>query len=545
MEILSLENLLKEVDKDTLNESLYSKDVAELTQIFNSKENLSKILICYYGNYFFSYEHNRYIILSLFNLNEINEKSDIFFNIQYTYYLKAKLDIAKKKWITGSKIVLFFQELLWEKYKYKLEESYLPISISYRKPSYEYINKQFLPELFDYQLDMKNKLINFLNNSNNAIMLQMPTGSGKTRVAVESIINKINKEDSFNIIWLAHSKELCEQAISSFKKVANKKINKRFKIIRFFGSFNIAEYDINKNSIVFTSLQKMHSISNKKLFNYLSNISNLIIFDEAHKLLAKTYLNIVKNIKKNSPEIKLIGLSATPGRHIDKKLENKTLSDEFEANLIKPKYTNTIKTLTERGILSKLKRKTIQGSNEIVYMSQKELNHFTTFNELSSKTLEKLANDQCRNNLIVNEIINEIDKKKQCLVFACSTNHAKILSTMLAMREYKSGFITSDMNSSSRAGSISDFDNKNINVLINYGILSTGFDSPSIESLFITRPTNSIVLYSQMIGRGMRGKKVGGTEFCTIIDVIDNISGFTSNQDIIYNYFNGYWDENI
>mgnify|MGYP002526223809 CR=1 FL=1 len=58
------------------------------------------------------------------------------------------------------------------------------------------------------------------------------------------------------------------------------------------------------------------------------------------------------------------------------------------------------------------------------------------------------------------------------------------------------------------------------NIIINYGILTTGFDSPMIESLFITRPTQSIVLYSQMIGRGLRGPEVGGTKECIVVDVI-------------------------
>jgi len=78
-------------------------------------------------------------------------------------------------------------------------------------------------------------------------------------------------------------------------------------------------------------------------------------------------------------------------------------------------------------------------------------------------------------------------------------------------------------------------------VLINYGILSTGFDAPNIGAVIITRPTSSMVLYSQMIGRGLRGPKVGGREECLLIDVKDNFIGY-GDQQIMYDFFDGYWE---
>ena len=78
-------------------------------------------------------------------------------------------------------------------------------------------------------------------------------------------------------------------------------------------------------------------------------------------------------------------------------------------------------------------------------------------------------------------------------------------------------------------------------MLCNFGILSTGFDAPNTDTVFITRPTNSAVLYSQMIGRGMRGPAVGGTATCNVIDVIDNIIGY-GDSDKVYRYFDEYWN---
>ena len=68
-----------------------------------------------------------------------------------------------------------------------------------------------------------------------------------------------------------------------------------------------------------------------------------------------------------------------------------------------------------------------------------------------------------------------------------------------------------------------DFKNKNLQVLCNDRLISTGFDAPKTDTIIIAKPTFSIVLYSQIIGRGLRGPEIGGTDYCKIIDVKDNI----------------------
>ena len=85
---------------------------------------------------------------------------------------------------------------------------------------------------------------------------------------------------------------------------------------------------------------------------------------------------------------------------------------------------------------------------------------------------------------------------------------------------------------------IKDRDN-DVNIIINYGVLTTGFDAKNIECVFITRPTKSIILYSQMIGRGLRGPLMGGTEECLLIDLKDNLENY--NQEETFDYFNNYW----
>ena len=94
--------------------------------------------------------------------------------------------------------------------------------------------------------------------------------------------------------------------------------------------------------------------------------------------------------------------------------------------------------------------------------------------------------------------------------------------------------------SSDRAQSIKDFKDSNLKVLVNFGVLTTGFDAPNIKAVIIARPTTSIVLYSQMLGRGLRGPLMGGEDECDIIDIKDNIINMPSSNQA-YMFFKEYF----
>lgn len=97
------------------------------------------------------------------------------------------------------------------------------------------------------------------------------------------------------------------------------------------------------------------------------------------------------------------------------------------------------------------------------------------------------------------------------------------------------------MRKGSRRRIVDGFRTGEYDVLFNYGVLSTGFDAPRIKTIIITRPTASIVLYSQMIGRGLRGPKMGGSEICNLIDIKDNYTNFGGVEDV-YTFFEEYWN---
>ena len=151
--------------------------------------------------------------------------------------------------------------------------------------------------LFSHQLTAAKKVSAILKEDGGRVLLHMPTGSGKTRTAMHIISGHFNDElavkESSLVFWLADSEELCAQAADEFAKawgslgLAEKTIN------RFFGQYSCQLEDLNEGLVV-ASLQKLNSaFKNQGQRNQILDRSSLVVFDEAHRILAPTYSSIV------------------------------------------------------------------------------------------------------------------------------------------------------------------------------------------------------------------------------------------------------------
>jgi DNA repair protein RadD len=125
-------------------------------------------------------------------------------------------------------------------------------------------------------------------------------------------------------------------------------------------------------------------------------------------------------------------------------------------------------------------------------------------------------------------------------VFACTVEHSRLLAAALTLEGCSAGHLDSSLSRSARQEVVRRLHAGSLSVLVNYGVLSTGFDAPEISAVVITRPTTSVVLYSQMVGRGLRGPESGGAAKCVLIDVKDNFHSFGAVDDV-YAAFAGYW----
>ncbi len=477
-------------------------------------------------------------------------------------------EFANTKWKISKvvKVFLDFFEIDADKY-FKRDDYSYEVSVEEVCPGQiSESNKRFF-ELQDYQFIIKQQSLNRLKNNYiipRNILIRMPTGTGKTKTSMHIITNYIANimENEGIVLWITDRRELLEQACNSFKNTWEHLGNEKIKLYRLWDKYDFNEEEI-EDGIMFASIQKLERIRNKSKYEKIHEKVKLIIYDEAHVAMAPETRKILRDLncrdnvrKKYKP---MIGLTATPGRTDE--LESKVLSDMFDnysidinptilnqINLSKNEYANfnednkIIKYLQERRILSKLETKQLEYEG----LSKEELKEiFTQLKQIKDgkdfpeKILKKIETNKSRNKAILKEL-KELDEKGiPTIVFACSIEHGKTLSAILTMNGIYNVEVYGETSNSQRKENIKKFKNNEVKILINYGVLTTGFDSTNIKCVLITRPTNSVSLYSQMIGRGLRGPEMGGNETCLLIDIQDNLKQYS--VETAFEHFNKFW----
>jgi len=430
-------------------------------------------------------------------------------------------------------------------------------------------------ELLDYQFIVKQKILNIINSDIPVpkTLIHMPTGTGKTKTTMHTIVNhySFNLNKKGLIIWMAHTTELLQQAYETLETTWKHIGMGSATIYRLWENHNLQfEEEEEVNGFLLCGFQKLISVmkNNPKLFDKLCKECVLVIVDEAHKAVAVETKKVIDELIKQKQGMRnraLLGLTATPGRNTNDLGENKSLVNMFEnriisidtdilnaINLDKFKLNNSspekdvIRYLQDRKILATIDRKKLSYD---VSLSEDELNKLKIqatangYEDFSKDFLKIIGQNKKRNMKILNELINLNMKKIPTIVFTCSVEQGRLLSSALTLKGVKNGCVFGDMDSQQRQQNIKQFKDRfdDINILINYEVLTTGFDATNIQCVFITRPTQSIVLYSQMIGRGLRGPKMGGNEKCLLIDIEDNLDRYCS-ESMAFNHFNNYWN---
>ena len=439
--------------------------------------------------------------------------------------------------------------------EHELVSPYSPIDI--KDPNIE-IPKEFLC-LHDYQKRVKDTATKILiEDQKKKFMIHMPTGSGKTKTCVETMIDYMRtviSEDGF-VIWFAHSKELCEQSYTTLKNMWQFRGDESVDFYKVFGDTDINLDIVNKKrAVLFIGFQKFNSILTSKSTDAISfrtkiaNRAKLVVVDEAHKSMAPTYKKAIDYCQSNFNDCKLIGLTATPGRTNEGSEENKFLAEYFDDNLI------TIKDAY--GVEQDNPLKYLQEENVLAEIDDEILNFDLTINtplssnaeELSESQLAEIANqaviNPSRNITILEKVKERIEKNSEesILIFAASTAHCIVLDMILKKENISSKYILGSSKKEERVQSIEDFKNKKINVLINYSVLSTGFDAPLLNTLIIARTINSKILGSQIIGRALRGERNGGNKRNNIIVLKDNITGL--DPSFLFSYWEEFWGNKV
>jgi superfamily II DNA or RNA helicase len=409
-------------------------------------------------------------------------------------------------------------------------------------PAFEDIEPHIpLPALHDYQRELVGRLHQILSaaEGKNRTLLSLPTGAGKTRTAVEALLGWWGARDDSKpyILWAAQSDELCEQAVEAFREVwvdsGGKGSRKTLRLYRCWGGYN-ALPEAYGDGVIVASIQKLYEIiSTDAGSDLLSDFADdvcAIVVDEAHHAVASSYTAVMETFgitfgRAPATPVPLIGLSATPYRGTDHE-ENKKLARRFSNQLLVPSMLGEepIQTLRERKILARVDHRVLETGLHFE-LNEAEEQRYQQMGQLPDSFLRKVGEDPLRNALLLQTML-DLPADWPVLFFGCSVEHASAVAILLRRARRTAAVVIGATRRATRRHLIDEFRAGRIQVLCNYGVLTTGFDAPRIRAVVIARPTTSVVLYEQMIGRGMRGPLNGGTEICTVIDLADNINRF-------------------
>jgi len=532
---IDLDDLASAVSSDILNKI---KELVLPIDAEFSKKEIIKCILSIYGDDLLAEKRLRQLIFYTIQPDKLQFLTKKYCKRSFHKAYDNSLKLSELPWKFGIDFVSEVADTL------ELPKNYLPAESEKLPTTFEiYPPAKYYP-LHDYQEEIKDRIVTELLSSNYRFLIQMPTGSGKTRTIIQSIVQyiQIKKiiEKGKNILWLAHTEELCEQALFTFINLWPHLSQDSIIVHRCYGNHSISITG-DKGALIFGTFQKLSSLLNNDSYfiKSLKTRLSIIVIDEAHKSTAKTYSALIDFLLKDS-DCKLIGATATPGRNTDNMKANSELAEFFNGRLLALSFsTNPIIELRNKGVLSYLQHKIIESKLDIL-LNESETVAIKINGDFSMPTLKKLSENSKRNNLIVKLIEEEILKDNPCLVFTCSVEHAKVLNASMNYKNYSSVALDSKTTNTRRKNIINDFKIGKYNVLFNYGILSTGFDAPNVRTIIITRPTSSVVLYSQMIGRGLRGPKMGGARECNLIDIKDNFKNF-GGVELVYDSFEEYW----
>lgn len=396
--------------------------------------------------------------------------------------------------------------------------------------------------LFSYQRRAAKKVKHYLSKHPRRVLLHLPTGAGKTRTAMNIITDHLRNNEPTLVIWLAYSEELCEQAIAEFQKAWNFLGDRPISTYRFWGSHDL-NLDQIKDGLIVAGLAKVYNAAKKSIsfINRLGVKTTLVVIDEAHQAIAPTYQLILDALVIPYENTSLLGLTATPGRtwadiETDAKLAKFFAQQKVTLEI--EGYKNPIDYLVDQQYLAKANYRSLYYKTGIEISAQ-DINRINRDLDIPKYILNRFGEDEHRNLSIILDVEELTQRHQRIIVFCTSVEHAHLLSSILYFRGFKSDYVTGNTPKEKRELIINNFKDNHPEpkILCNYGVLTTGFDAPKTSAVVIARPTKSLVLYSQMVGRAIRGVKAGGNPTAEIVTVIDHqLSGFASVAEAFQNW---------
>jgi len=318
------------------------------------------------------------------------------------------------------------------------------------------------------------------------------TGTGKTIISAFDFSRFYTENPEAKFLFIAHREEILKQAQSAYRGVLKNSS---------FGELWVGNNKPNKYNHLFASIQSLNSqldtlALNEAHFDY-------IVIDEVHHVSAKSYRAVLKHF---SPHI-LLGLTATPERH-----DGADILTDF-CNVIAAEI-RLPEAINQRH-LSPFQYFAIDDDTDLRQISWSkgrydiaELTRLYTYND--QRVLRILQS--------LDEIVTDISQ--MCaLAFCVSKEHANFMAQKFTLKNIACGVLTSD-NSKDRDILQQQLKSKQINILFVVDIFNEGVDIPELDTLLFLRPTESLTIFLQQLGRGLR--LTDNKECCTVLDFVGN-----------------------
>ena len=386
--------------------------------------------------------------------------------------------------------------------------------------------------LFDHQRSAVRRLEPLLAQDCRRAVLHLPTGVGKTRTAMHVVADWLRRYDPSVVVWLASGRELLEQAALAFQMAWNHLGTRPLQVGTMWADRmpNLERFGDGFLAVGLAKGWAMLSRTDPDWATRLAPRVRLVVFDEAHQSIARTYRRVTEELTLDF-RCALLGLTATPGRTWADIDEDGGLAEFFAGNKVTLEVPskNPIAYLIDNGFLARPRFRTLLAEPGLD-MTGRELAHISDALDIPDEIVASLSMSE----QYIAAVLRAIDEllatgHRRVLVFAATVSHARVLTAVLVARHVRSDVVTGSTPVRVRGRAIRTFmsDDEAPMVLVNFGVLTTGFDAPKASAAVIARPTKSLVLYSQMVGRAIRGPKAGGTETCEIVTVVDpGLPGF-------------------
>ena len=320
-------------------------------------------------------------------------------------------------------------------------------------------------QLRDYQQEMLSRLSKAWKR-NRSVMVQMPTGTGKTHLmaAVIREAPSSSPKGGGPVLVVAHRRELLEQIKQT-----------------------LAAFGLTETNVKVESIQKLSKHIDETDFS-----PSLVVVDEAHHALAKTY----RVLWDKWPKAKFLGLTATPCR-----LNGATFTDLFDVLL----QSWTIQEFIDKGWLSDFVYVSASPNSEVMRqvrsLKKRGMDGDYQTKELATvmdvpESIEHLYNTY-----------HQFANGKKGIVYAIDREHALHIAEYYKVQGVNCAVIDAKTAAEERRVLVVSFQEGGLKVLVNVDIFSEGFDCPEVEFIQLARPTLSLSKYLQQVGRGMRVSK--------------------------------------